>query len=301
MKKLKVAGIALIALGVIIGLGLFLIGWLGAKPAGIYITTTPPASIYLDDRYVGRTPYKDTSKPGEKVVKLVPDSFEKPLVPYETKVELVSGIETVIKREFGESEETSTGEIVSFEKAPKGETSLAIVSIPDSAQILIDGTNRAFTPYKTSGLTPGEHQIVISSNGYLDRSVKVKTYSGHKLTAVIQLAQAGEVLQAKEDPQEEEKKEEKKVEERKPQVEIKETPVGFLRVRAEPSTLGEEVGRVKPGERYEIVTTDERTGWFEIEYEEGKEGWMSNQYAKKIESASPSATLKPTKTPTPTP
>ena len=85
-------------------------------------------------------------------------------------------------------------------------------------------------------------------------------------------------------------------------VEILETSTGFLRVRREPSTLGEEIGRVEPGEKYPLIQTDEKTGWFEIEYEEGKEGWISNQYARKIEGGSkltPTPSKKVTQTPSP--
>jgi N-acetylmuramoyl-L-alanine amidase len=69
------------------------------------------------------------------------------------------------------------------------------------------------------------------------------------------------------------------------EVEILSTSTGFLRVRSEPSILGEEIGRVEPGERYPYLDEDEDTGWLKIEYEEGKEGWVSGQYAKKIEES----------------
>ena len=62
---------------------------------------------------------------------------------------------------------------------------------------------------------------------------------------------------------------------------IKETPTGWLRVRGEPSTVGAEVGRVNPGEKYTLL--EEKDGWFQIEYEEGKNGWISGQYAEKTE------------------
>jgi uncharacterized protein YgiM (DUF1202 family) len=96
-------------------------------------------------------------------------------------------------------------------------------------------------------------------------------------------------------------------------VEILSTPTGFLRVREEPSSLGKEIGQVEPGKNYVLVETDEKTGWFKIEYlpaqagEDGKVGWISNQYAKKLNSSvlSPTPTVIPrsriTATPTPIP
>ena len=78
---------------------------------------------------------------------------------------------------------------------------------------------------------------------------------------------------------------------------ILETPTGYLRVRKEPSTLAEEVGRVKPGEEYELLDEDEKTGWYKIQLDEGDEGWISNQYASKPDEGESSPKPSPTATP----
>ena len=301
MKKVKVAGLVTVLVALIIGGVFFLVGYLRPKGAGISIETNPPATIFIDGAQVGRTPYEEVRKAGEVVVKLVPDSFETPLAPYETRVTLASGVKTVIMREFGESADTSSGEIISFERVGGDEASLAVVSIPDVAQISIDGQIRGFAPYKISSLSPGEHELTISLSGYVQKTLFVRTYPGHKLTAVVKLAPSGEV------PKEDEVKEEEVLaeEEERIEVEILPTGVGFLRVRSEPSTLAEELARVTPGERYRFLEEDGDTGWFKIEYEEGKEGWISGQYAKKAEeeeiSPSPSPTASPSATPTTAP
>jgi uncharacterized protein YgiM (DUF1202 family) len=61
------------------------------------------------------------------------------------------------------------------------------------------------------------------------------------------------------------------------QVAIGGTPTGWLRVRATPSTAGEEVAKVIPGETYPLL--DSRNGWFQIELPEGLTGWVSGEYA----------------------
>ena len=96
-------------------------------------------------------------------------------------------------------------------------------------------------------------------------------------------------------------KQEPKEEEKTTMVEILSTPTGFLRVRAEPSTAATEVSQVKPGERFAFIEENETKDWFKIEYEKGEEGWVSSQYAKKVEvsgSATPTPTGKTTPTPT---
>ena len=67
------------------------------------------------------------------------------------------------------------------------------------------------------------------------------------------------------------------------QVVISATPVGFLRVRSEPNLGGSEVGRVNPGDVFELL--EESEGWYKIKLEDG-EGWISGQYAQKQEGES---------------
>ncbi len=253
----------------LIGAILFLVGYFKPKPAGVLIESTPTADVFIDGVRVGKTPYEATRKPGEVVVKLVPTGSSA-LVPFEAKIILASGIKTVITREFAETESASSGEIISFEKIGGSETSLAVVSIPDSAQISVDGNVWGFAP-KISNIAPGEHQLVISANGYKDTTVSVKTVAGYKLTAIIKLA-GGNLPVTTPTP----------TPSPKTLIEILPTPTGFLRVRGEPRISAPEVAQVKPGEKFPLVEEDQSSGWFKIEYLSGQTGWVSNQYAKKI-------------------
>lgn len=296
MRKVKFMVIALLALGLIVGIIFFLLGYLKPTVGGIYIESTPGASVFVNSERVGKTPFKDTFEPGEVVVKLVPDSFETPLSTYETKVTLVSGVETVIRRDFGQTQEISGGEIISFEKIDNKETGLAIITLPDAAQLLIDQGTKAFSPYKSSTITPGIHQIKVSANGFKERNIEVKAHQGYKLTAIIELVPDKDI-------QPEQEEEEELIQETK--IEILETPVGFLRVRSEPSTLGREVSRVEPEQVFLLLEEDGKTGWYKIEYEEGEEGWISSKYARLLsedeeeklaEEESASASATPTQT-----
>ena len=174
----KIRRVGLILLGLIVTLGLLFIafGLFKPKVAGLFIETNPPADVLVNGEVLGKAPFRTTTNPGEMVILLIPETFNVPLMPYETKVTLTPGVETVIRKEFGEAEDVSAGEIISFEKIDKNETSLAIVTDPDTAQLTIDGADRAFTPHKTSSILPGQHTLVISKDGYLDRVVRVKTH-----------------------------------------------------------------------------------------------------------------------------
>lgn len=284
MKRLGIILTILVGVAILVGGALFAVGHFRPSGAGLLVETTPTATVFINGEQVGRTPYEVTREPGEITVKLIPESFDTPLAPYETKVELVPGIKTIIKRDFGETEEDSSGVVVSFEKASRDETSISVVSIPDAAQISIDGQARGFAPYKTSSITAGPHEIKVSAPGFEEQSLSVTAQEGFNLTAVFKLRPNGEV------PEEEEEEEEPQTPQVE-EVEILDTPTGFLRVRNGPSTSFDEIVQVEPGDRYRYLETDEDTGWFKIELDDGSEGWVSNQYAERVEpEASPSPT-----------
>jgi len=283
MKNLRAIVLFVFGLGFLVTAALFTLGFLKPKEAGVLIESTPASMVFINGEQIGRTPYEITRPPGEITVKLVPEATDKPMAPFETKVTLTPGIKTIIRREFGDSEETSSGEIISFEKIGGKEAELALVSVPNSAQISIDGRIKGYAPVKPP-IAPGEHQIVVSAPNYKERALSIKTLVGYKLTAVVKLAPSGETPKEEETPPQQQET----------LVEILSTPTGTLRVRDKPGLGGAEIGQVKPGERYRFLEEDEATGWFKIEYQKGKEGWVSNQYAKKVEGV-----LSPTPTPTP--
>jgi len=291
--------------GIAVLVTLFIIGNFKPKVGGILINTNPSSLVIINGEEVGRTPYEDKREPEEITLKLIPDSFDVPLEPYEVRVNVVAGVLTVVKRDFGEVEETSGGEIISFESVSGDETSLVVVSIPDSAQLLIDGHQQAVTPYKLTDIEPGEHTLQLTANGYLDRIVSVKAHRGYKLTAIVQLASTGVIVKEEEKVSDVVEEEDIKPKEEKiPQVVILETPNNFLNVRAKPVD-GEVLTKVRDGERYDLLDTDKVTGWYKIEYEEGEEGWVSDDYVEEVEgdedltpTVTPTASLTPKTSPT---
>ncbi len=64
------------------------------------------------------------------------------------------------------------------------------------------------------------------------------------------------------------------------EVEILETPTGFLNVRSGPGTNFEKIGQVKPGESFEFVSENPERTWLEIKLPDGTIGWVTGQYAK---------------------
>ena len=175
-----------------------------------------------------------------------------------------------------------------------------MVSIPDSAVVRLDGEARGFTPLTLDEITAGDREIVVTANGFKDRTIKAKLVDGYKLTANVNLAKAEEKEAEEEEKTEEEEEEAAPTPKGeatstpkptpsgptptppdRPYVKIKDTPTGWLRVREKATTASEELTRVDPGEMYPLL--DEESGWYKITYEDDQEGWISGRYAEKYE------------------
>lgn len=256
-------------------LGFFLRDYLAPAQAKLEIAQTNVAAmVYINGEQTGgMTPYEEYREPGEVTLRLVPQATEGPLAPWETKVNLVEGVTTVVRRDFGPTNEDSSGELLSFEKIAGKRAELVVVSVPDSVEVKLDGESRGFTPLPVVDAPAGEHQIVVSRPGYKEKEVdSVKTVPGYRLTVVVFLAQEPKI-------QEDERKEEIS----QTQVQILETGTGFLRVRSEPTLAAEEVAKVMPRREYLYLDKNGDGSWFKIEYEKGKAGWIKAEYAKKVE------------------
>jgi hypothetical protein len=277
MKTIKIVFVVFITLLVVGTTVFFLVDYLKPKPAGLIVETTPGASVYINGNFVGKTPYKKTGVAGQASLKLIPSITDQNLITYETKVNLVSGIQTVVRREFGTTEDLSSGDVISFDKTGGDTAGLVVVSVPDNSQILIDGVAQGFSPYSMSSITSGPHQIIVKSQGFTDRTMNVKTQTGYRLTVFAKLAKLPEAVPTPTPTS---------VVEDKTYVLIGDTPTGFLRMRTEPGTKGREIAELKPGSKYLFLEEATASGWFKIQYKDpapglpnGITGWISNQYA----------------------
>lgn len=267
------------------------------KKAALQVNSIPKAKVFIDGQEKQTTPYEDKDlNPGETTVRLEPETTAVSLSSWERKVKLVAGVMTIVNWEFGTTESDSAGEILTLEKSKEKEgASLSVISIPDSAVVRLDGEARGFTPIVLEKVTAGEREIVISANGFQDRSIKGQLITGYQLTVNVKLAKIEEEIEKTAEAVEEEETKEEGAEATpkpkptgptptppdRPYVKIKDTPTGWLRVREKATTASEEIAKVNPGEMYPLL--DEESGWYKIAYEEDKEGWIAGRYAEKYE------------------
>lgn len=267
----------------------------GSKEGVLKVASNPTASVFLDNKHVGRTPVETKVASGDYTIRLVPETTTQALASWQGSIKIAPDILTYVNANLAESEFTTSVEIMWLEKITSKLAEVSVRTNPDGAMASIDGETKGITPISVPNITAGDHALAIISSGFLPRNIKIKTTAGYKLNAVVKLALSGETppeaspsptpvagtptpsgkttptptkIASTTDPT-------------KPFITIKDTPTGFLRVRIEPSTSASEAARVNPGEKYHVE--DEKTGWYQIKYDTKNLGWISGQYATKTE------------------
>lgn len=233
---------------------------------------------------------------------------------WQGKISAFKNSKTYVDRELGSSDITSSGVVFwvrkaekKFEKKDVG--AIEITTDPIGTIIYLDNDEKGIAPLVMENVPVGEHEISAYSPGFIRRSQKIKVEAGYVVSGEIKLA-IDKNYQKVEEPKVSTESATlsgtpgvsgsvtptsslsgtvtpsvsgKIVPTLKPgmkSVKIKDTPTGFLRVRASAGTGGAEVGQVNPGDTFVIIA--EENGWIKIEYEKGAEGWVSGQYVERL-------------------
>lgn len=273
----------LAVIGAVIG-GMKLLGG-GSKEGVLKVQSMPAASVFVDNKHVGRTPVETKVAAGDYTIRLVPETTTQSIASWQGSVKIASDILTYVNASLGESEFATSVETMWLEKISSKLAEVSLTTNPDGATASLDGETKGITPISIPNVSAGDHGLAIASPGFVSRTMKVKTTAGYKLNAVVKLALSGEpVAEASPSPTPQPtptKAAGGTPDPARPFVTIKDTPTGFLRVRMEPSTSASEAARVNPGEKYHVE--DEKSGWYEIKYDGKNTGWISGQYAEKTE------------------
>ena len=257
---------------VVVGIVFFLIRFTPGKKGALEIDAIPGAVVYINGEKMGQTPYQDESVfPGDLDLRLEPQGIVG-AIAWERRLTITPNTRVVIRKQFAASSDEEFSQILYWEKTgAKKKAGLVLTSVPGGVSVSVDDQMRGFAPVNLEDIGSGEHKLVLTHPGYKSEEILVRTLTDYRLVVEVKLAASGEIAR--------EVEEEAQVEEAVVKILIKDTPTGWLRVRDKASTAGGEVGRVEPGEEYELL--DEDNGWYKIEYEQGEQGWISGQYATK--------------------
>lgn len=231
------------------------------QKSGLSVFSLPDsATVFLDGKEVGQTPFEDKNLDvREYIVKLDKDGAS-----WQGNIKLTSGTEAIINRDLAKDIASSSGEILTLEKG-KG---LTIISNPADAEVEVDGKAFGKTPVIID-ITNGEHTILVSHANYLNRSIKANLPENFNLTVSVDLSLSETDLSTISAP----------VITQTPEVLVKKTPTGFLRVRDKGSLSGKEIAQVNEGEK--LVLLEEFGDWDRVRLSNGTEGFVSSAYVEK--------------------
>lgn len=177
--------LALVGAGIIVFLGINVINNFGSLKGKTALSVTVldgEAEVYLNDDYLGTTPYESKDiRSGENKVTVKNDN-----ILYEVNLNFQPNTEVFFERDLGVSDTFSSGQNFWLEK-DDSESVLSIISDPSETTVYIDNTEVGKTPYSTDTLTEGEYDLRLEKVGYESQTSRTQIQSGYKLNVAAKL------------------------------------------------------------------------------------------------------------------
>lgn len=284
MKKILFVIVPALLIAVLVFLSIQYTNANRSQKGALQVTSSPGSKVYLDNKYIGATPLSKTDpndmiQAGNYTIRLVPINTS--LSEYQEKITISTGILTVVDRKFRKGA-LSEGYVISLAPlSDKNKAELEVISFPTDAKIELDANEIGKTPFLYKKPTESDHLLKINKNGYKEKTVRIRTPKGYRLTVIAYLGVISGIEESVPPPT------------KTPlsptlspsptqgaaKVLILNTPTGFLRVRASYNITAAIVTTVSPGDTFRLI--GEQGDWLEIKLTDGRSGWISSQYAKK--------------------
>lgn len=300
-KKLFLLGILAILFAGILAFRYFL--WDTQNTFGrLKIVSSPSAGIFIDNAAIGKSPFEEKYKVGEYMLKLIPEGDATATASWQGKIRIYKNALTYVNRELGSSDVNSAGEVftvVPMETKPKDDNygEVYVETDPNGAIVYLDNDEKGVAPLVLQDVLKGDHEISVFMPGFYRRTQKLNVEGAYRVNTLFKLAidpgqqkpsptpasPSADLKDGEKNSTPSAKPSTKvtKSPTGKTTITIDDTPVGFLRVREEPTVNASESARVNPGETFDVL--EEKDGWYKINYDADKMGWVSGQYATKSE------------------
>jgi len=287
------------------------------KTGVLKVNSFPQSVIFIDNKQMGKSPFEDKVPEGEYTLKLLPETSVQQISAWEGKIKIMHNLLTYVSADLTDSDLKSAVDTLWLEKISSKQSEVSVTTVPDGVEVSLDGQSKGISPLVMTDVSPGDHTILLSSAGFVNRTLKIKATNGFRLLVNTKMAisvnqdtmieaspsavlavdtveitpteipndkmtpTSKVTLKPIASPSATLKTTPTVSDPDKPYAIIKDTPTGFLRVRMEPNTQATEAAKVNPGEKYTIF--DSKSGWYKIMYNSTDYGWISGQYVDKIE------------------
>lgn len=267
-RTLLLGGIPLIASAAIL---IYVIGFSSGFRAGVTVTTSVKAKVYLNGVYKGMTPYEATDlETTTQTLTLVAEDSQ--LLPYEVALPLTPQVKTIVRHKFSQKTYLTSTEIISFQKKVNSEASITVVTKPADSEVSLDGNSPKKLPVRFV-TTPGVHTIAIKRDDFEVKNVDIQAQSGYDLTVYVELSALSSPSPVS-----------VRSEETSFAV-IKKAPGSKVQVYESPNLYAKEVGQIASGKQVEVLDRDEKNLFIKI-YSQEISGWIQEKYS------SPSASIQ---------
>lgn len=244
------------------------------------VNSSPVANIFLNNLIVGKTPYENNQKPGEYILKLIPEKTSTDTASWNGKIKIYKKSKTYVNFDLGSSDIFTSGEIFTVEKISPQPKNLNYGEIyvetePQGAIVTLDNDDKGTAPLILKDVLKGDHELSVFMPGFFRRSQRINVSGGYRINAYFKLGldQSQKQFSDLEKQSTLSAKTEKKI-----MIVIKDNPQGWLRVRSDASINATEEARVKTGEKFEFL--EEKNGWYKIKFNGRKEALVSGEFAE---------------------
>jgi hypothetical protein len=140
-----------------------------SPPGWITVSSGPGnASVTLDGSYIGRTMVNsslnlDTITPGEHIIALELPGYQ----PFSTRINVSSHLVSSVNAVLVPASVTSAKGV------------LSVTSDPAGAMISMDNSSIGISPLTASDIAPGDHQVIITMEGYQNYSTSILIAAGN--------------------------------------------------------------------------------------------------------------------------
>lgn len=285
MKKILFIFIPSILLAILLFVILQVVLLKRFEKGALQVTSQPQSKVYLNGEYIGITPLsknkeEDRIPVGEYEIKLIPSDTT--FSEFRDTITITKSALTVVDRKFDKGGFAEGSNISLIPIGDKKKAEIMVVTFPDGVDVEIDEQPKGRTPLVIKDVAVSGHTLTLRKDGYKEKVVRVQTPPGHQLKAIVYLSVVTDLTELTASPAAALVPSVSPSPVAMVKVRILATPNGFLRVRESASTVSQEIARVNKDDELELVS-EETTGWYEIKLEDGKTGFVSSQYASKIE------------------